>query len=67
MSCGRFAVANWKEAELISADGVVLLTVFDGEEVVSVEIMDTINACEAEACAVALGFGTLTEALDAPQ
>ena len=60
-------MANWKAAELISADGVVLLTVFDGEEVVSVEIMDTINACEAEACAVALGFGTLSEALDAPQ
>lgn len=67
MSCGRFAVANWKQAELVSADGVVLLTVFDGEEIVSVEIMDTINVCEAEACAVALGFGILTEALDAPQ
>ena len=60
-------MANWKEAELVTTDGVVLLTVFDGEEVVSVEIMDTINACEAEACAVALGFGTLSEALNAPQ
>ena len=60
-------MANWKEAELISADGVVLLTVFDGDEVVSVEIMDTMQACEAEACAVALGFGTFTEALDAHQ
>ena len=60
-------MANWKEAELISADGVVLLTVFDGEEVVSVEIMDTMQACEAEACAVALGFGTFTESLYSPQ
>ena len=55
---------NWKEAELLTTDGVVMLTVFDGEEIVSVEIMDTINACEAEACAIALGFGTLTEAPD---
>ena len=60
-------MANWKEAEMVTTDGVVLLTVFDGEEVVSVEIMDTISVCEAESCAVALGFGTLTEALDADQ
>ena len=60
-------MAEWKEAELISADGVVLLTVFDGEEVVSVEIMDTISLYEAEACAVALGFSTLTESLYSPQ
>ena len=60
-------MANWKEAELVTTDGVVLLTVFDGEEVVSVEIMDTISVCEAETCAIALGFGTLTESLDAPQ
>ena len=58
---------NWKKAELVTTDGLTLLTVFDGEEIVSVEIMDTISVCEAEACAVALGFGTLTEALYAPQ
>lgn len=58
---------NWKEAELVTTDGVVMLTVFDGEEVVSVEIMDTINVCEAETCAIALGFGTLTESLDSHQ
>ena len=58
---------NWKEAELISLDGVVLLTVFDGEEVVSIELMETVNVCEAEACAVALGFGTLTESFDSHQ
>ena len=57
-------MSNWKQADLVTTDGVVLLTVFDGEEVVSIEIMDTINVCEAEACAVALGFGTLTESPD---
>ena len=58
---------NWKKAELVTTDGLTLLTVFDGEEIVSVEIMDTINVCEAQSCAVALSFGTLTEALDAHQ
>lgn len=58
---------NWKNAELVTTDGVVMLTIFDGEEVVSIELMDTVQASEAEACAVALGFGTLTEALYSPQ
>lgn len=58
---------NWKNAEIVTTDGVVMLTIFDGEEVVSIELLDTMQACEAEACAVALGFGTLTEALDAHQ
>ena len=60
-------MANWKNAELVTTDGVVMLTVFDGEEVVSIELMDTVQALEAEACAVALGFGTLTEAMYSPQ
>ena len=60
-------MANWKEAEIVTTDGVVMLTVFDGDEVVSIELLDTMQACEAEACAVALGFGAFTEALDAPQ
>ena len=60
-------MSDWKAAELLTVDGVVMLTVFDGEEVVSIELLDTMQACEAEACAVALGFGTFTEALDAPQ
>ena len=60
-------MANWKEAEIVTTDGVVMLTVFDGEEVVSIELLDTMQACEAEACAVALGFGTFTEALDTQQ
>lgn len=55
---------NWKEAEVLTSDGLTLITVFDGEEVVCIELLDTINVCEAEACAVALGFGTLTEAPD---
>ena len=58
---------NWKKAELVTTDGLTLLTVFDGEEIVSVEILDTISVCEAQSCAVALCFGTLTEALDAHQ
>ena len=57
-------MANWKEAEMLTTDGVVMLTVFDGEEVVSVEIMDTINVHETEACAIALGFGTMTEVIE---
>lgn len=60
-------MANWMNVEMLTTDGVVMLTVFDGEEVVSIELMDTVQASEAEACAVALGFGTLTEALYAPQ
>lgn len=60
-------MANWKEAEIVTTDGVVMLTVFDGEEVVSIELLDTMQACEAEACVVVLGFGTFTEVLDAPQ
>lgn len=60
-------MANWKEAEIVTTDGVVMLTVFDGEEVVSIELMDTMQACEAEACAVALGFGTFTEYLELPK
>ena len=60
-------MANWMNVEFVTTDGVVMLTIFDGEEVVSIELMDTVQASEAEACAVALGFGTLTEALYAPQ
>ena len=60
-------MGNWMNVEIVTTDGVVMLTVFDGEEVVSIELMDTVQASEAEACAVALGFGTLTEALYAPQ
>lgn len=60
-------MANWMNVEFVTTDGVVLLTVFDGEEVVSIELMDTVQASEAEACAVALGFGTLTESLYSPQ
>lgn len=60
-------MANWMNVEFVTTDGVVMLTVFDGEEVVSIELMDTVQASEAEACAVALGFGALTESLYSPQ
>lgn len=55
---------NWKEAELVSIDGAVMLTVFDGEEVVSIELMETNEQLNiAESCAVALGFGVAMEAV----
>jgi hypothetical protein len=54
----------WKEAQLLTHEGVVLLTVFDGEQVVSVELMETEQECNlAEACAVALGFGVSVEVI----
>ena len=55
---------NWKEAEMISLDGAVMLTVFDGEEVISIELMETSEQLNlAESCAVALGFGVAMEAV----
>lgn len=57
-------MANWKEAEIVTTDGVVMLTVFDGEEVVSIELMETNEELNlAESCAVALGFGVTMEAV----
>ena len=57
-------MANWKEAEIVTTDGVVMLTVFDGEEVVSIELMETNEELNlAESCAVALGFGVAMEAV----
>lgn len=44
-----------------SEEGCVLLTVFDGQEIVSVELLDSSAAVTADSCAVALGFGTLLE------
>ena len=55
---------NWKEAELLTTDGVVMLTVFDGEEIISIEIMETNEELNlTESCAVALGFGVALEAV----
>lgn len=55
-------MANWKEAEIVTTNGVVMLTVFDGEEVVSIELMETNEELNlVESCAVALGFGVAME------
>ena len=57
-------MANWKEAELVTTDGVVMLTVFDGEEIISIELMETSEELNlAESCAVALGFGAALESV----
>lgn len=57
-------MADWKEAELVTVDGVVMLTVFDGEEIISIELMETNEELNlAESCAVALGFGVALEAV----
>lgn len=57
-------MSDWKEAELVTVDGVVMLTVFDGEEIISIELMETNEELNlAESCAVALGFGVALEAV----
>ena len=57
-------MSDWKAAELLTVDGVVMLTVFDGEEIISIELMETNEELNlAESCAVALGFGVALEAV----
>lgn len=55
-------MTDWQRVEsATSEEGCVLLTVFDGQEIVSVELLDASAAVTADSCAVALGFGTLLE------
>lgn len=49
---------NWKQAQLIDQQGTVILTVMDGDEVVSIELLEAEEAALAESCAVTLGFST---------
>lgn len=55
-------MTEWNRVEsVLFEDDTTILTVFDGTEIVSVEILSTHAAVTAESCAVALGFGTLLE------
>lgn len=55
-------MTDWNRVEsVLREDDTTILTVFDGTEIVSVEILSTHAAVTAESCAVALGFGTLLE------
>lgn len=55
-------MTEWNRVEsVVHEDDTTILTVFDGTEIVSVEILSTHAAVTAESCAVALGFGTLLE------
>ena len=57
-------MTDWNRVEsVLVGDDTTILTVFDGTEIVSVEILSTDAAVTAERCAVALGFGTLTESI----
>lgn len=49
---------NWKQVQLIDQQGTVILTVMDGDEVVSIELLEAEEAALAESCAVTLGFST---------
>ena len=47
---------NWKQAQLIDQEGSIILTVMDGDEVISIELLEAEDAALAESCAVTLGF-----------
>ena len=47
---------NWKQAQVIDQEGSIILTVMDGDEVVSIELLEAEEAALAESCAVILGF-----------
>ena len=47
---------NWKQAQLIDQEGTIMLTVMDGDEVVSIELLEAEEAALAESCAATLGF-----------
>ena len=49
---------NWKQAQVIDQEGSIILTVMDGDEVISIELLEAEDAALAETCAVALGFST---------
>ena len=55
-------MTDWNRVEsVLLEDDTTILTVFDGSEIVSIEILSTHAAVTAKSCAVALGFGTLLE------
>ena len=46
----------WKQAQVIDQEGSIILTVMDGDEVVSIELLEAEEAALAGSCAVSLGF-----------
>lgn len=55
-------MTDWNRVESVLVENdTTILTVFDGTEIVSVEILTTHAAVTAESCAVALGFGVVME------
>ena len=55
-------MAEWQQVESVATeDGAIVLTVFDGEGVVSIELLDYEAAVTAQSCASSLGFGTVFE------
>ena len=49
---------NWKQAQVIDQEGSIIPTVMDGDEVISIELLEAEDAALAETCAVTLGFST---------
>lgn len=49
---------NWKQVQMIDQEGSIILTVMDGDEVISIELLEAEEAALAESCAVTLGFST---------
>lgn len=54
---------QWQQAQVIDLEGSVLLTVFDGEEIISIELMEVHDVQLAESCAVSMGFGVAVESV----
>ena len=49
-------MSDWKQAQLIDQEGTIMLTVMDGDEVISIELLEAEEVALAESCAVSLGF-----------
>ena len=49
---------NWKQVQVIDQEGSIIPTVMDGDEVISIELLEAEDAALAETCAVTLGFST---------
>ena len=47
---------TWHQAQLIDQEGSIILTVMDGNEVISIELLEAEEVALAESCAVSLGF-----------
>lgn len=54
---------QWHQAQVVDLEGSVLLTVFDGEEIISIELMESHDVQLVESCAVRMGFGVAVESV----